>query len=145
MKYVVDIPENMVIKSALKGLTLGITMKVPSSNQGFVIPTNIQLEPYTEPDICSHTDNSTGWELYQDYQKAKERYEAWEKQIHVGDEVIDKEGDKGIATYVYNGGKLCDVLWDDGSVTEDVDERDFTKTGRHFNEVEELLEKMREN
>ena len=89
MKYVIDIPENMTIKSALNGLTLGITMRVPSNNQDFVIPTNIQLEPYTEPDIYLYTDNPTGWELYQDYQKAKEKYETWKKQkdkIKIGEE-----------------------------------------------------------
>ena len=152
MKYVVDIPESMVIKSALKDLTLGITMKVPSNNQVFVLPTNIQLEPYTEPDIYSYTDNPTGWELYQNYQKAKERYETWKKQmneIHVGDEVENASHKKGI---VFNhcispssGLKYVRVLYmdDDGnSFISAWEKNDVKKTGRHFDEVEVLLKKI---
>ena len=152
MKYVVDIPESMVIKSALKGLTLGITMKVPSNNQDFVIPTNIQLEPYTETDIYSHTDNPTGWELYQDYQKAKERYETWKKQmneIHIGDEVENASHKKGIVFNHHispsNGLEYVRVLYmdDDGnSFISAWEKNNVCKTGRHFDEVEELLKKI---
>ena len=149
MKYVVDIPESMVIKSALKGLTLGITMKVPSNNQDFVIPTNIQLEPYTEPNIYSHTDNPTGWELYQDYQKAKERYETWKKQkdeIHVGDEIkfdIGNNNDmKAVALDQTGLNGEWSVLTENGCV-EEHDEEELYKTGKHFDDVAELLEKMR--
>ena len=142
MKYVVDIPESMVIKSALKGLTLWITMKVPSNNQDFVIPTNIQLEPYTEPDIYSHTDNPTGWELYQDYQKAKERYETWKNyrdEIHVGDEVIHNGEIKTVL------GVLLGVLtlYDSDGFIYYINESDVKKTGKHHGEVAELLKKMR--
>ena len=152
MKYVVDIPESMVIKSALKGLTLGITMKVPSNNQDFVIPTNIQLKPYTEHDIYSHTDDPAGWELYQDYQKAKERYETWKKQmneIHVGDEVENASHKKGI---VFNhcispssGLEYVRVLYmddDSNSFISAWEKNDVKKTGRHFDEVEVLLKKI---
>jgi len=152
MKYIVDIPESMVIKSALKGLTLGITMKVPSNNQDFVIPTNIQLEPYTEPDIYLHTDNPTGWELYQDYQKAKERYETWKKQmneIHVGDEVENASHKKGIVFNHHispsNGLEYVRVLYmdDDGnSFVSAWEKNNVCKTGRHFDEVEVLLKNM---
>lgn len=49
MKYVIDVPNNMIIKSALNGLTLGIPMLVSSTQKEYVIPTNLQLNPYIEP------------------------------------------------------------------------------------------------
>ena len=49
MKYIIDIPNEMVIKSPLKGLTLGIGMIESSSQKWFIIPTNISLIPYIEP------------------------------------------------------------------------------------------------
>ena len=147
MKYVVDIPKSMVIKSALKGLTLGITMKVPSNNQDFVIPTNIQLEPYTELNIYSHTDNPTGWELYQDYQKAKERYETWKKQkeeIHVGDEIVgiysDGEITPPLVVLKVEGNYYFGIYSKTGDFVQGG--LNYEKTGRHFDEVEELLKKI---
>lgn len=79
------------------------------------------------------------------YQEAKAKYEAWVKQrdkIHIGDEVVDKAGYKGVVTYIQS--EVCDVLWDDGSVTEDTNKKEFSKTGRHFLEVAEMLKKMKE-
>ena len=49
MKYIIDIPNEMVIKSALNGLTLGIAMIETSTQKQFIIPTNIPLIPYIEP------------------------------------------------------------------------------------------------
>ena len=49
MKYIIDIPNEMVIKSALNGLTLGIAMIETSTQKQFIVPTNIPLMPYIEP------------------------------------------------------------------------------------------------
>lgn len=49
MKYIIDIPNEMVIKSVLNGLTLGIAMTETSTQKQFIIPTNIPLIPYIEP------------------------------------------------------------------------------------------------
>lgn len=75
------------------------------------------------------------------YQEAKDMYEKWEREkneIQIGDEVEGKvPGDKGIVT-----SKMvtrCDVLWFDGSVSEDVLMSDLCKTGRHFDEIQNLL------
>ena len=79
------------------------------------------------------------------YQEAKAKFEAWKaerEQIRVGDEVIDKDVGKAIVTNIVF--EVCSVLWFDGSVSEDVPLGDLHKTGRHFDEVEELLEKMKE-
>lgn len=81
------------------------------------------------------------------YQEAKSKYEAWKKQkdetFDTGDEVYDKEIDsKGVILRRYNSDTL-DILWDDGSAGETIAIKAITKTGRHFPEVAELLEKMR--
>lgn len=71
------------------------------------------------------------------YQEAKDTYEKWNK-IQIGDEVKDKDlGDKGIVTCTLT--TRCDVLWFDGSVSEDIPMNDLYKTGRHFDEIQNLL------
>ena len=99
-----------------------------------------------ELDECfGHTTIQGVMTTYDTYQEAKEKYEAWRKQkdeIRVGDEVIDKDVGKAIVTYI--DFELCNTLWLDGSVSEDVPLKDLHKTGRHFDEVEELLKKMKE-
>lgn len=80
------------------------------------------------------------------YSEVKAKYDAWKREkneIQIGDEVKIKDlEDKGIVTSVL--ATRCDVLWFDGTVSEDVLMSELYKTGRHFDEVEELLKKMRE-
>lgn len=80
------------------------------------------------------------------YQEAKEKYEKWKREkneIQIGDEVEDKEiGIKGIVTFVLTS--HCDVLWLDGSVSEDISMSELCKTGKHFGEVKDLLKKIKE-
>ena len=86
------------------------------------------------------------------YQEAKEKYEAWKKQkeaIHVGDEVIpiDTNYDTMIVTRIWT-----DDYWSDCIDTMGLDgcicsfhTSNVKKTGRHFDEVEELLKKIKED
>ena len=83
------------------------------------------------------------------YQEAKAKYEVWKrtKEIRVGDEV-EYECD-GIVRFVVTGfcgetafGFKYQCDYDD--VGEYCDIEDLRKTGRHFDEVEELLKKMME-
>lgn len=80
------------------------------------------------------------------YQEAKSQYEAWKNQkdrIRVGDEVT-----------LHNNVKLVVVTIDHGTSVQGIDENgecyeyieldELTKTGRHFDDVEELLKKMKE-
>jgi hypothetical protein len=87
------------------------------------------------------------------YQIAKARYEAWLKQkdeIHVGDEVAFEmafgngldNNMKAVALDQATTGEEWCVLTENGCV-ETHDEEDLYKTGRHFDEVVELLKKMR--
>lgn len=82
---------------------------------------------------------------YYTYQEAKAKYEAWKKKeedIRVGDEVV-YHGNKYVVGYVgadevYH---IVDQNWIRVVVQGDYQ---IFKTGRHFNEVEELLKKMKE-
>lgn len=87
------------------------------------------------------------------YQEAKSKYEAWKKQndeIHVGDEVENASHKKGIAfnhcISPSSGLEYVRVLYmddDSNSFISAWEKNDVCKTGRHFDEVAELLEKMR--
>ena len=67
MKYIIEIPSKADFVTAYY-MENGLPVMYTSDKID-------DLEPYIEPDIYSYIDNPTGWELYQDYQKAKERYE----------------------------------------------------------------------
>lgn len=87
------------------------------------------------------------------YQEAKSKYEAWLEQkdeIKVGDEVENASHKKGIVLNHHislsNGLEYVRVLYmdDDGnSFVSAWEKNNVGKTGRHFDEVAELLEKMR--
>ena len=164
MKYIIEFEDEYSMNEG--GMKYHQCKQVPYWSVSHGIIKN--LTPYTEPDRKAIEDEVweflnffTGMspqERYEcfdkvfshmivstmSYREAKAKYEAWLKQkdeIHVGDEVTHTKGYKGIVTYI--NCELCDVLWDDGCVTEDVYKKEFFKTGRHFDEVADLLEKMR--
>lgn len=169
MKYIIDIPNNE-INRWICGTPYGKKLLVPVSieeGKEYNIRTDISVQNYSEfyqedienkvwelvdymckmgvqeRDLCFGFQLTTEVTANLSYQEAKAKFEAWLKQreeIKIGDEVIE-DGYKGIITYVHDG--LCDVLWSDGSVNEDRDINDLSKTGRHFIGVVELLEKMK--
>ena len=150
MKYIIDIPTELAEATA----------------RYWNETTDMTLVPYTEPDRKTIEDevwefvNDAFWSMTQEdidecydgwfpksYQEAKAKYEAWLKRkdetFDTGDEVYDKEIDsKGVILRRYNSDTL-DILWDDGSAGETIAIKAITKTGRHFPEVAELLEKIR--
>lgn len=75
-----------------------------------------------------------------DFKKWQEEKKKREEEIKVGDEVIDSDGDKGIITSVDY--ESVAVLFNDGSTGIFYDTT-FKKTGRHFDEVEQLLNKLK--
>lgn len=158
MKYIIDIPDDTTCINVLK-----YEDRKCVAARSYIIP---DLTPYTEPDREAIEDEvwEFAWKIYSmdigeyaeifddkgcssDYQEAKAKYEAWKKQkdetFDTGDEVYDKEIDsKGVILRRYNSDTL-DILWDDGSAGETIAIKAITKTGRHFPEVAELLQKMR--
>ena len=85
------------------------------------------------------------------YQEAKAKYDAWKKkknEIRVGDEVIpmDTEYDTMIVTRTWKDDYWSDcvnTIGFDGSICSFLTSN-VKKTGRHFDEVEELLKKIKE-
>ena len=76
------------------------------------------------------------------YQEAKSKYEAWKKEkeeIHVGDEVEDNDGTRGIV-FGIDGTDLLGVCWEDERMSHFFWPKTYCrKTGRHFSEAERLL------
>ena len=85
------------------------------------------------------------------YSEAKAKYDAWKREkeeIHIGDEVTaktdtDKDMPKGIVTYNNPEQSQFLVIKSDGTFSW-WHKGGLRKTGRHFDEVEKLLERMRE-
>lgn len=163
MKYIIDIPNDTTCINILK-----YEDRKCVAARSYIIP---DLTPYTEPDRKAIEDEV--WELADymckmsptertlcfafeypsevttnfTFQEAKSKFEAWLKQkdeiFNTGDEVWDDElKSRGVVLRIYNSGNI-DILWDDGSAGECIYHKKIHKTGRHFPEVAELLEKMR--
>lgn len=157
MKYIIDIPNELAEATA----------------RYWNETTDMTLVPYIEPDrkaiedevwefvrncltMMDGSDFADAFDSYSysnfleySYQIAKARYEAWLKkkdEIHVGDEVENASHKKGIVFNQSNNGmKYVRVLcMDNGnSFISAWEKNDVCKTGRHFDEVGELMEKMR--
>lgn len=159
MKYIIELPEeplSIVALSIIKGIPIATKIET--------------FEPYIEPDRKAIEDEvwEFAWEVLQldlpvfreifgydtdkmDYREYKSKYEAWKKQrdeIHVGDEL------KQIIASGSPTGAKCIVVKTDGDKMNGIGKdgnlvvcssqvkRWWTKTGRSFPEVAELLKKM---
>ncbi len=118
------------------------------------------LTPYTEPDRKAIEDEvwENTWKMFMtpedfgatmgdSYSEAKAKYDAWKEQkeeIHVGDEV-EIAGTTAVVVRVPEGDeKRVHYISPSGTVYCNNGYADIVKTGRHFSEVEKLLERMRE-
>jgi preprotein translocase subunit YajC len=158
MKYIIDVPEE-IAKISEEFLSKAGLLCEPYTepdlnplvdeaveaieNEVWELADYMSRMSLTERDLCFGFPLPQEVTMNLSYNEAKSKFETWleRNEIHIGDEVVDKAGYKGVVTYIQS--EVCDVLWDDGNVTEDTDKKEFSKTGRHFDEVEELLEKMR--
>lgn len=138
MKYIIDIPDDIDLVEFYKS-------KKDRIENRDLIPVSA-LELYEEPSEESKND-STGWELYNAYQKAKEKYEKWKKQknkIKIGDEVyvynVSSE-EYGIITLITES--YAQVLMRNGCFYN-VPLTNCTKTGKHFPEIAEIINKLKE-
>lgn len=159
MKYIIDIPNELAEATA----------------RYWNETTDMTLVPYTEPDRKAIEDevwNFVDFMIHEmdveereecfgesayavcihelTYQGAKAEYDEWKKQkdeIRVGDEVGNGFV-KGTAFFVDE--TMVEGFFIDDDDNEEIEhfwwnKRDCKKTGRHFDEVEELLKKMRGN
>ena len=154
MKYIIDLPEEFA----------------EATKEYWEKTVGMQLEPYIEPDYKVIEDKI--WELAENIygmsiedkmscfgfsltsaitsnlscQEAKAKFEAWlerKNEIKVGDEYCDAD-EVFVVTNIDNS-DIVSVIFTDGSMDElsKKELRECRKTGRHFNEVEELLKKIR--
>lgn len=104
------------------------------------------ISKYTEKflDIPSYKARAIFKDL--SYQEVKAKYEEWLKQkdeIRVGDEVKDHEDIKAVVLDICMDGEAYTVYTENRICEDWLKDEGFVKTGRHFPEVAELLEKMR--
>lgn len=152
MKYIIDVPDNT---HWIQWIMEGTKDHHPYAGWKHVE----DLIPYDEPDRKAIEDEIWNFIMNTDfawvsevgdkpigaysYQEAKAKFEAWKKhkgEIHVGDEVTSKFGDGVVIDIVAD--ESVHILGKDGHWNEYA-EGEYRKTGRHFNEVEELMKKMR--
>ena len=101
-----------------------------------------ELTPYTEPDLeqvrkeAYQKGYETGYEDgYNEPGKGK---------MQVGNEVkCIRAGWTAIVTRIREDGRLT-LMGNDGALAESYDEKEFIKTGRHFPEIVEVLQRMKE-
>ncbi len=171
-KYIIDIPdkyEKCYAQSPSE--TLYIPMQVGTCDYNIWVGTGLSVIPYTEPDedeirqmaheeawdfatSCIDMDGKDFYECFKSdsvyyltectYSEVKTKYDEWKKkkkEICVGDEVV-YHGNRYVVGYcgedeVYH---IVDQNWIRTVVQGDYQ---IFKTGRHFPEIKELLEKMK--
>ena len=69
------------------------------------------------------------------------QYEQEKEEIKVGDEVISPDG-KGVVTEISD--RIVRIMYSSGSGYI-IKPEELTKTGRHFSEIAEVLQKMKES
>lgn len=171
MKYIIDIPKEYISKSSLLGEILSVPIQI-DGGKNYNIPTAIKITPYNGQDrkaiedaqeevwefaktvsIMKPEDKCELWgtskyntiNLGYSYAEAKARYDAWKaesEQIRVGDECLDEDGDKCVVVFGTDR-DICDVIYDDGS-TDEIHKDFLKKTGKHYDYIEKLLKKMKE-
>ena len=170
MKYIIDIPdEEETMWEGFNGdLFIPITMNKGTRTW---VNTDLKMTPYTEPDrkaiedevweladyMCrmgvQERDLCFGFQLTTEvtanlsYQEAKSKFEAWLKQkdeICVGDEIYsDGDFENSIVMETYGDGSVS-VYTKSGCIEHWYNKvHNLKKTGRHFDEIAELLKKMR--
>ena len=162
MKYVIEIPSKADFVTAYY-MEDGLPVMYKSDRID-------DLEPYTEPDrkdiedevweladcMCrmgvKERDLCFGFQLTTEvtanltYQEAKSKFEAWLKQkdeIHVGDELKDDGNIRAVVLDIMDEDYVSYEVFTENGIVDEWQKGIVVKTGRHFDEVADLLEKMR--
>lgn len=166
-KYIMNVPDEIIkFMNGKFDIFIEPEVKVGECRHYKVRLDDTEITPYTEPDreaienevwefvsklVWSFVDREIlGMDIAlavrdMTYQDAKAKYDAWKKQkdeIRVGDEVKENTG---LWTGVVVGFDEFDnltIMDRSGKSCGGYKTRFFRKTGRHFDEVEELLKKM---
>lgn len=125
-------------------------------NEGLEEFEKLYINEYDYKDFFKSYDNEDiqNWELYDlvakygakkildDFKMWQEEKKKAEKEIRVGDEVITIGNSKAVVTRIKDN--CVRVMFKDGSgFREQHTISELKKTGRHFDEVEQLLDKLR--
>jgi hypothetical protein len=161
-KYVIEIPDEVKWIQYIQQTEHGtLNLKAESVSN---------LSPYTEPDedeirqevwefaqyVAYHMDLNDYIECFDEkyysytYKEIKAKYEAWLKrknEIHVGDEVVSEVTKTRGAVTAIDAWNAWHCVSENGRIIDITSDRHkyWKKTGRHFSEVDQLLEKMRED
>lgn len=166
MKYIINVSDEAIeLMGGYISIFVEPVFKTGDCKRYVLRLSKEDIEPYTEPDK-EQIENEV-WDLvktitymgYDDfvscfgdkieepiyelsYSEVKAKYEAWKKQIRVGDEV-EFGGAKGLVYIV--GEEMLEgaYLNCDGLVPFCWNKKDCRKTGKHFYEIAELLNKIR--
>ena len=138
-KYIIELLDDC--PSEFKGI---IVFGLTPDGQIAAEPIPVEdLTPYTEPDDLEEVKKEAYQQGYE--QGYKDGYnEPGKGKIQVGDEVkCIRAGWTAIVTKIKEDGYLT-LMGNDGAIANGYDEKDFIKTGRHFPEIAEVLQKMKE-
>ena len=165
MKYIIDVPEDRVHGDILCALA------IMEDSLDHYLPTGIKAVPYDESE-AEQRGREEAWKLAQElenmeiedwkdcfhgscedgltkmsFDEANERYKEWQEQksgIRVGDEVRSKDEPEDVMVFTGTDepGYASGIKSNGRAVLRRMN--DIEKTGRHFPEVAEVLEKMKE-
>ena len=162
MKYVIEIPSKADFVTAYY-MEDGLPVMYKSDRID-------DLEPYTEPDrkdiedevweladcMCrmgvKERDLCFGFQLTTEvtanltYQEAKDKFEKWmenENEIHVGDELKDDGNIRAVVLDIMDEDYVSYEVFTENGIVDEWQKGIVVKTGRHFDEAEVLLKKMR--
>ena len=159
MKYVIDIPDDIDFVEFYKSKN----NKFLENRDIVSISTLEKYEDMTEAEKVEIEEETwnIAWEIFNmsskdynqifdewrspaNFQEVKIKYNRWKlrKELKMGNEVVNFSGEKAIVLKVYDDGGM-DLLWSDGSAGFNNDGT-FYKTGRHFPEIAEILNKLKE-
>lgn len=153
MKYIIDLPEEFA----------------EATKEYWDKTVGTQLEPYTEPGsiedevwkflifLVDEMDSDDKYECFgisssyaivstMSYQEAKTKYKAWMKQkneIHVGDELKDDGNIRAVVLDILDADYESYEVFTENGIVDEWQKGIVVKTGRHFDEVEGLLKKIR--
>lgn len=172
MKYIIDVPDEAIeLMGGHISVFVEPEFKTGECKHYALRLSKEDLVPYAQLDHkaiedevwkfamdCIKMDGADFWHIFESsmvdrltdfsYHEAKAKFEAWLKQkdeLHVGDEIVGIYSDGGktppLVVLKVEGDYYYGMYSKTGEFTQGG--LNYEKTGRHFSEVAELLEKMR--
>lgn len=158
MKYIIDLPDDLVTYGGELCTVTGFKL-IPYNeseveqrgiDKAWGLAQELENMEFNDWENCFHSPCVDGI-TKMSFNEANEQYKAWRKRknkIKIGDEVEFANGSRFVVYDILPSGRLCGCGYNHCSGEHDswmaVNPESVKKTGRHFNEVVEVLEKMKE-